>query len=552
LHSVGGGGFVAPQNKPNYGSNPNTGSGGLSVGGGGFVAPKKNNFGTNYGSNYGQGKKYGHGGVDYGGVGYTAYNLNQGWSNRWKGNHFGSSSVGSYGRKGGLFGGGKKTFALAAGAGFVGGAVAGVYGMQMYHRYKMYQSMMYHRHHGGYGYGGGGGGYGPHGYGFRNTECFGGCPIGAFCDYGMCRCRPNYEDLYGRCWNSQDQFTSRQSEWDKRMRPDFEPFIACSGHEQCLDIDMNMFCSTSTNKCQCRDSTKWNKEELECQLFMDVDCSSTRSGGSNATTAATPSESNPITTSTTTAQPDSGNLTISDDEEDDDVIIPDVDLNNRTIVNVTAGETLVDSGLLNLDLNKTTESEIKEQFCFEMKALSQKYTRREIDPYRNDRIGETAVAIGAAIIALIVFIVCCICCCAVFICKKVFCSRKPNLSQHSHSSSDDKMAGNHEEPPPVGYNPYTGQITTGQPQPVPTGGVMPPVPGQPAVAAAPGYDAPPPYAPYPQPPPGSGAYPPQAAYPPAGYPPDGSAAPPYPPAGAGVPYPQQAYPPNSTPYPPAP
>ena len=39
----------------------------------------------------------------------------------------------------GLFGSGKGRFALAAGAGFVGGAVAGVYGMQMYHRYKMYQ-----------------------------------------------------------------------------------------------------------------------------------------------------------------------------------------------------------------------------------------------------------------------------------------------------------------------------------------------------------------------------------------------------------------------------
>ena len=82
--------------------------------------------------------------------------------------------------------------------------MAGVYGMQMYHRYKMYQAMMYYHGHGGYG----GYGYGS-GYGFRNTQCWGGCPIGSFCDYGMCRCRPDYEDLYGRCWRNQNEFTSR-------------------------------------------------------------------------------------------------------------------------------------------------------------------------------------------------------------------------------------------------------------------------------------------------------------------------------------------------------
>ena len=65
---------------------------------------------------------------------------------------------------------------------------------------------MYYHGHGGYGGMGGGYGYG-HGYGFRNTQCFGGCPIGAFCDYGTCRCRPDYEDLYGRCWRSQNEFT---------------------------------------------------------------------------------------------------------------------------------------------------------------------------------------------------------------------------------------------------------------------------------------------------------------------------------------------------------
>ena len=52
------------------------------------------------------------------------------------------------------------------------------------------------------------------------------------------------------------------------MSPEFDPFIDCTGHKDCLDLDMNMYCSTETKKCTCRESTKWNKESLECQLYM--------------------------------------------------------------------------------------------------------------------------------------------------------------------------------------------------------------------------------------------------------------------------------------------
>ena len=50
-----------------------------------------------------------------------------------------------------MFGsGGKKAFALGAGAGFIGGAVAAAGAMSIYHRYRQYQTMMYY---GGYGMG---------------------------------------------------------------------------------------------------------------------------------------------------------------------------------------------------------------------------------------------------------------------------------------------------------------------------------------------------------------------------------------------------------------
>ena len=104
-------------------------------------------------------------------------------------------------------GGGKKAFALGVGAGFVGGAVAGGYAMHTYHRYKTYQAMMYYKMHGGWGDGYGYGG----GYGYYRTrpQCWGGCPIGSYCDFGMCSCRPGYEDIYGRCWDNESSFNRR-------------------------------------------------------------------------------------------------------------------------------------------------------------------------------------------------------------------------------------------------------------------------------------------------------------------------------------------------------
>ena len=91
--------------------------------------------------------------------------------NSYKGNYYGnnyggyySGSSGQFTRSSGLFGsGGKKKFALAAGAGFLGGAVAGAGAMAVYHRYQQFKAMMYYKSmYGGYGggYSGFGGGYG--------------------------------------------------------------------------------------------------------------------------------------------------------------------------------------------------------------------------------------------------------------------------------------------------------------------------------------------------------------------------------------------------------
>merc|ERR1711899_216539 len=191
-NNIGGGGWSAP--KPaNQGYGRNTG-----IGGGGFVAPGGVGGRTNYG---------------YKGSSPT-------FSNSY-GRYGGGTSVLGNRRSSSLFGGGgTRAFGLGAGAGFLGGAMAGVAMMETYHRYRLYRSMMY----GGYGYGYGGyGGYG--GFYNRPHGCFGGCPIGAFCDFGMCRCQGGYEARYGSCFNSRDSFNGRS--WDQRQSTNFDPHVSC-------------------------------------------------------------------------------------------------------------------------------------------------------------------------------------------------------------------------------------------------------------------------------------------------------------------------------------
>ena len=49
--------------------------------------------------------------------------------------------------------------------------------------------------------------------------------------------------------------------------------MSCNTNNDCLVIDINLICSTTSNKCECREDMKWNKDNLECQIYIDVDCS---------------------------------------------------------------------------------------------------------------------------------------------------------------------------------------------------------------------------------------------------------------------------------------
>lgn len=154
---------------------------------------------------------------------------------------------------GGLFGSGArpKALALGKGPGFIGGGMPSVAAMLLYHEYKLYQTKLDKNQE-------------------ANNECLGDCPDDqTFCDSGLCRCKSGYDARYGQCWNKIEDFN--QINWEERKTYDFNPFISCTSHSNCHNLDMNLICGQS-GTCQCRNDMKWNNAALECQVFVDVNC----------------------------------------------------------------------------------------------------------------------------------------------------------------------------------------------------------------------------------------------------------------------------------------
>ena len=329
-----------------------------------------------------------------------------------------------YQKSNSLFGGGGgKAFGLGAGAGFLGGAVAAGGAMSVYHRYQMYKAMMHYR---GYGYGGGygasgygyGGGYGGSGYGYgfghspyghrtlvvNHNSCIGGCPNQAFCDYGICRCREGFEARFGRCYeNFNNVYNTNREEFNRRLGSGFDPYKPCQTNPECRVIDMNMICSPQ-QKCACRNDMKWNADTGECQIYMDVDCSNVdvnKKEGVAAAVSDVPemSGSSPPLANTT-------NMEQQPAEIDEAVEF----VEGKEITDLTANDTLKDSGLARLDINKTSEAELKSEFCSEVSQIAGRYQRQtsyEVTRRQLPRGG--GISIGAVVAIAFVVLLCCCC-----------------------------------------------------------------------------------------------------------------------------------------------
>ena len=229
------------------------------VNGGGFLLPKTT------GSNY-------VGGLDrrVGGGGWVAPKDYK------SAKHFSfDNSFGRYGGGKGLFGksrstalfdeSGSKSFRIDRGPGFAGRADPGLASMETLHRYKQYKAMLKYQMYGRCFHG-----YCGHGV-YHRRHCYGGCHGSSFCDFGICRCHNGYYPYHGSCWTGLEEEQPLLDAEQQRIITD--PFKSCNNTTDCHQIDMNLVCSNESKKCECREDMKWNENELECQVYIDVDCS---------------------------------------------------------------------------------------------------------------------------------------------------------------------------------------------------------------------------------------------------------------------------------------
>eukprot|EP00092_Neocalanus_flemingeri_P021110 GFUD01022872.1.p1 GENE.GFUD01022872.1~~GFUD01022872.1.p1 ORF type:complete len:368 (+),score=71.39 GFUD01022872.1:55-1104(+) len=111
------------------------------------------------------------------------------------------------------------------------GFVAGLVSFSVYHRYVLFKKLLHQLEHG-------------HQWNetqyyesyYEKSVCIGGCPAHSHCEWGICECDTleGYNQMWGRC---------------------------------AKDI------KRSPGKCTCRRDMKWREQIMECQIYLDVDCS---------------------------------------------------------------------------------------------------------------------------------------------------------------------------------------------------------------------------------------------------------------------------------------
>lgn len=154
------------------------------------------------------------------------------------------------------------------------------------------------------------------------NECLGSCPSKSYCKKGVCICNPSEDvvQIYGQCFANTTAFFVGDDAKYRKPKPPARPewcfcekknggreicnqhrgreecqvvtypnnfdhnsqFCRRGDHSFCLGKDINMFCGARTlqdptdgiNKhlCECRKDMKFDTRNMECRLFIDVDC----------------------------------------------------------------------------------------------------------------------------------------------------------------------------------------------------------------------------------------------------------------------------------------
>jgi len=276
-----------------------------------------------------------------------------------------SGGTGVYDKKKGFS---KKALGLGVAAGFVGGAALGAAGTMatysVYHRYHEFQRMMYMNNPLQYG------GMWDNDY-FSNyyskNLCRFGCPANSHCEWGFCECNVGFVKTYGTCHIVGIKPTPRLTSFSPdNLACPLENVVDTTSNttsnttstSYCSLQDINMVCTANTDqsstemgRCQCRKDMKWNSEAKECQIFMDVDCSTI--------TYETP-PSRAILSAVDQAK---GNLA----EAESYIALEEAAGFQRT---QTKEESLSNSLLKQIDPKNVTADEIKEAFCRDIDAFS--------------------------------------------------------------------------------------------------------------------------------------------------------------------------------------
>jgi len=93
------------------------------------------------------------------------------------------------------------------------------------------------------------------------------CPAGSVCSTGLCLCQEGTEQRWGQC---QPKTGAPGKPWEGPWEG-----ALCYASSDCHPIDINMVCveGSAGSTCRCRPSMRWSPQSLECQVYLDVDCS---------------------------------------------------------------------------------------------------------------------------------------------------------------------------------------------------------------------------------------------------------------------------------------
>lgn len=176
---------------------------------------------------------------------------------------------------------------------------------------------------------------------------------------------------------------------------------------------------------------KWNAEEYECQLFLDVDCTKYKYD-----TPVDPVVLEAVKKAETRLEnEDSTNLLIAGNETDPSI------LNDTSALD--KDKVLETSLLTDIDPKQATEDQITEAYCRDVDALSHEFQKGGAYGYNNNGGMGVGGIVGIVIFVLLSISCCCLCavCCA---CKGVLscCKKKdraPSPVAFSQVQSQEEM-----------------------------------------------------------------------------------------------------------------